>query len=117
MEDYFSQKISRVFKCFQQAFERRASSIPLCFMLISKHPATETCLKPILFVHSRVLLWQEVRQGGQQRALHRRRVRVLRAASVAGAAARSATIAPSPVAAPGQETSGGAGVRGAHPRQ
>ena len=114
---FFAENISCFLKCFQQAFERRASSIPLHVMLISKYSETETCLKPILLVHSRVLLRQEVRQGGQQRALHRRGVRVLRAASVAGAAARSASIAPSPVAAPGQEASGGAGVCGAHPRQ
>ena len=56
-----------------------------------------------------------MREGGQQRALHRRRVRVLRAAPVTGPAARGAALAPSPPSAPGQETSGGTGLRGADP--
>lgn len=86
-EDYFSQNISCFLKYFQQVF------------------------------HSRILLRPQVRQGGQQRALHRRGVRVLRAASVAGQAAGGAALAPPPPPAPRQEASGGAGLRRAHPRQ
>lgn len=58
-----------------------------------------------------------MRQGGDQRALYRRGVRVLRAASVTGPAARGSTLAPPFAPAPGQEAAGGAGVRRAHPGQ